>query len=810
MPASAPRRSTPRLRSALLRLRSVSPRLVVVFSAVALIPLIYAGLLTTANLDPTHRLDSVPAAIVNEDTGATAADGSALALGDALTEELTSSTSTSNFDWTPTDADEAARELASGAVSAVLTVPAGFSADVASVGGDDPLAATAATLSIETNDGANLIVGNIAATIGSTVTQTLEKQVGESYLKNVYVGFTDVHDSLELAADGATQLADGASTAADGSNRLVVGLDRLRDGTAELSTGAASLRSGADSAADGAATLSTGLQRLADETAALPSSAAALDSGAQSVAAGAETLDGGAAGLATGAATLATGTAALDAGAASAAAGAQSLTVGASSAADGTATALGAATRLADGSAALAASTPALASGAATVDTGLQALIAQYPTLSDTQRLALLTELQAGSAQVAAGATAADQGAQSLAAGSSALVGDSSGGLTALAAGTAAVATGAADLTTGTKSLASGAASADAGAQSLATGAQSLAAGAATLDSGRRRSRPAPAPSPAASARSPTASAARPPGRARSPPGTASLAAGSGALAGGAADAAQGSADAATGAGSLDSGIDSLATGSETLSGNLADGAADVPSYTDDEADSLSAVAAAPVSLDTERLNRVSGYGSGLAPYFLGLALWVGALAFYLMSAPLSERLLAARRPAWRIALRSYLPGAVMAVAQGVLAALMLRFGVGVDMAHFPALVGIAVLTSLTFVAINQALIALLDAPGRFLALLLMVVQLSSAGGTYPIETAPAFFQIVHGVLPLTYSVEAFRSLIAGGGIGVANAVLVLSLWLLGALAVTVLAAARRRRGLAPALRDPEPLLETA
>ncbi|MCJ1686863.1 YhgE/Pip family protein [Rathayibacter sp. VKM Ac-2927] len=203
-------------------------------------------------------------------------------------------------------------------------------------------------------------------------------------------------------------------------------------------------------------------------------------------------------------------------------------------------------------------------------------------------------------------------------------------------------------------------------------------------------------------------------------------------------------------------------------------------------------------------------YGSGLAPYFMALALWVGALAFYLMSAPLSERLLAARRPAWVIALRSYLPGALMAVAQGVLAALVIRFGVGVEMAQLPALMGIAVLTSLTFVAINQALIALLDAPGRFLALLLIVLQLSSAGGTYPIETAPAFFQAVHGVLPLTYTVEAFRSLIAGGSIGVANAVLVLSLWLLGALAVTVLAAARRRRGLTPALRDPEPLLETA
>ncbi|NRG41233.1 YhgE/Pip domain-containing protein [Rathayibacter sp. VKM Ac-2835] len=806
MPASAARRS-PRL---LHRLRSVSPRLVVVFSAIALIPLIYAGLLTSANLDPTHHLDTVPAAIVNEDTGATASDGSALALGDALTDELTSSTSSSNFAWTRTDADEAASELASGAVYAVLTVPAGFSADVASVGGDDPSAATAARLSIATNDGANLIVGNIAATIGSTVTQTLEKQVGESYLKNVYVGFTDVHDSLEQAADGATQLADGAATASSGSDELVVGLEQLQDGTAQLATGADSLRAGADSAADGAATLSSGLQQLADGTAALPSSAAALDTGARSVASGAQTLDGGAADLATGAASLATGTAALSSGATTAAAGAQTLADGASSVSDGATAALDGAGTLRDGSAALAASTPALATGAASVDTGLQSLIAGYGTLTDAERLALLTQLETGAAGVSAGATAADQGAQSLAEGSSALVGDSSGGLTALAAGAASVSSGAADLTTGVQSLASGAASADSGAQSLSTGAQSLATGAASLDSGAAQvavgtGTLAGSVDPLTSGLDSAASGA---GALAS--GTATLASGSDTLATGAAGAAEGTADAATGAGSLASGIDSLATGSETLSGKLADGAADVPSYTADQADSLSAVAAAPVALDTERLNRVPEYGSGLAPYFMALALWVGALAFYLMSAPLSERLLTARRPAWVIALRSYLPGALMAVAQGVLAALVIRFGVGVDMAQLPALMGIAVLTSLTFVAINQALIALLDAPGRFLALLLIVLQLSSAGGTYPIETAPAFFQALHGVLPLTYTVEAFRSLIAGGSIGVANAVLVLSLWLLGALAVTVLAAARRRRGLTPALRDPEPLLETA
>ncbi|PPF13242.1 YhgE/Pip domain-containing protein [Rathayibacter sp. AY1A5] len=791
-------------------LRAVNPRLVVVFAAIALIPLIYAGLLTSANLDPTHHLDTVPAAIVNEDTGATASDGSALALGDDLTEQLTTDTSGSDFAWTATGADEASRELASGDVLAVLTVPAGFSADVASVGGDDPAAAVQAKLSIETNDAANLIVGNIASTIGTTVTKTLEEKVGATYLENVYLGFTDVHSSLEQAADGAAQLADGAGTAASGFSELVVGLAQLQDGTAQMATGADSLRSGAGSAASGASDLSSGLQRIASGTGQLPDQAAALDTGARTVADGAQQLDGGAASLASGATDLAAGTSTLKDGASSAASGAEALATGSASLSDGAGKALAGAQQLATGAGALATATPQLATGATGVDSGLASLLSRYDSLSDAQRVAELTALEQGAAALAGGAASADAGAQTLASGATALVGDDGSGLTALAAGAATVSGGAADLATGTAALSTGATSAADGAQKLQTGAQALAQGAATLDGGAAQvaggvdtlsGAVGPLTSGIASAAAGASDLAS---------GTAALATGASDLADGAETAATGSADAATGSQDLADGIDSLASGSRTLDTKLSDGADDVPTYTGEQAQELSAVAAAPVGIDAERMNRVPSYGYGLAPYFMALALWVGALAFYLMSAPLSSRLLAARRPAWVIALRSYLPGALMAVAQGVLAALVIRFGVGVEASNLPGLIGIAVLTSLTFVAINQALIALLDAPGRFLALLMIVLQLSSAGGTYPVETAPAFFQAIHGVLPLTWTVEAFRSLIAGGSIGVAHAVLVLVLWLVGALAVTVLAVARRRRGLVPALRDPEPLLESA
>lgn len=211
----------------------------------------------------------------------------------------------------------------------------------------------------------------------------------------------------------------------------------------------------------------------------------------------------------------------------------------------------------------------------------------------------------------------------------------------------------------------------------------------------------------------------------------------------------------------------------------------------------MAGVAGSPVDLHAERLNEVPQNGYGLAPYFVTLSLWVGALAFYLMMPAVSDRILKGRQPAWLVGPASFVPGALMAVVQSLLMMLIIRFGLGIEPANFWGLLAVVTLTSLTFVAINQAFIALIDAPGRFLALIFNVLQLSAAGGTYPIQTSPDFFGAIHGWLPLSYAVGAFRSLIAGGDLGVAPAVSVLLTWLVICLALTSLGIWRRPRAAA-------------
>lgn len=83
---------------------------------------------------------------------------------------------------------------------------------------------------------------------------------------------------------------------------------------------------------------------------------------------------------------------------------------------------------------------------------------------------------------------------------------------------------------------------------------------------------------------------------------------------------------------------------------------------------------------------------------------------------------------------------------------------------------------------------------GRVLVLAMLMLQLTSAGGTYPIETSPGFFNAVHPYLPMSYVVEGLRHLITGGGTeAVWRACAVLLAVTAGALALTA-ATARRKQ----------------
>ena len=162
---------------------------------------------------------------------------------------------------------------------------------------------------------------------------------------------------------------------------------------------------------------------------------------------------------------------------------------------------------------------------------------------------------------------------------------------------------------------------------------------------------------------------------------------------------------------------------------------------------------------------------------------------------PLSQRALAAGVAPWKIALGGWLPAAVVGFAQAVLLHLVVVLGVGVEPAHPWLTLGFLVLTSLAFTAVVHALNAAFGPRGKFIALVVLVLQLVTAGGTFPWQTIPAPLHPLHQVLPLSYVVTALRHLLYGepGLEAAGTSALVLLAYLVAGLALSTIAAWRQR-----------------
>ncbi|MFJ7218863.1 YhgE/Pip family protein [Amycolatopsis sp. NPDC098790] len=240
------------------------------------VPLIVMGLLTWAFWTPDANHGTAKAAVVNNDEPVQV-NGQTIPLGRQLAGYLTHS-GDSAYDWVLTDAGDAAAGLADGSYAATVTIPADFSARATSSATAKPLEARQAQLRVQTSDAAGVGDPGLADHIAQATQRTLDQQVVETYLDNVYVGFTTLHQQVGQAADGAGQLADGTEQLADAAGQLSTGADQLADGTAQLAAGSGKL--------------SSGLTQAERDTAQLPALTRQLATGADQVADGNEQLAG--------------------------------------------------------------------------------------------------------------------------------------------------------------------------------------------------------------------------------------------------------------------------------------------------------------------------------------------------------------------------------------------------------------------------------------------------------------------------------------------------------------------------------------
>ncbi|WP_206793298.1 YhgE/Pip family protein [Amycolatopsis sp. MtRt-6] len=226
------------------------------------VPLLIMGLLTWAFWAPDTNHGTAKAAVVNNDEPVQV-NGQTIPLGRQLAGYLTHSED-SAYDWVLTDADDAAAGLADGSYAATVTIPKDFSARATSAATAKPLEARQAQVRVRTSDAAGVSDPGLADHIAQATQRTLNQQVVQTYLDNVYVGFTTLHQKVGQAADGAAQLADGTRRLDDAAGQLRTGADQLAAGTAQLATGSGKLAAGLTQAERDTAQLPALTRQLAD------------------------------------------------------------------------------------------------------------------------------------------------------------------------------------------------------------------------------------------------------------------------------------------------------------------------------------------------------------------------------------------------------------------------------------------------------------------------------------------------------------------------------------------------------------------
>lgn len=288
--------------------------------------------------------------------------------------------------------------------------------------------------------------------------------------------------------------------------------------------------------------------------------------------------------------------------------------------------------------------------------------------------------------------------------------------------------------------------------------------------------------------------------------GAAQVADGSAQARSGATQLASGAASAATGSAQLRDGLTTLHDGTTQLADGLTNGVSQVPDNSPALQKKQAGTIADPVNLKNDSITSAGTYGAGLAPFFVALAGWIGIYALFLIVKPVSRRAITALHSPVKITLAGWLtPGLLGAVQMmGLFAIVSGVLGFGI---HNPlGMYGLMALASVTFAAIILALNVWLGSVGQFLGLVLMVLQLVTAGGTFPWQTLPGPLAALHHLLPMSYAVDGIRQLMYGGNPATAWADAgVLALWmlialLLAAIGVTRMTHFRTLRDLRPSL----------
>ncbi|MBD9336090.1 MAG: YhgE/Pip domain-containing protein [[Ruminococcus] faecis] len=184
-----------------------------------------------------------------------------------------------------------------------------------------------------------------------------------------------------------------------------------------------------------------------------------------------------------------------------------------------------------------------------------------------------------------------------------------------------------------------------------------------------------------------------------------------------------------------------------------------------EDPETIASFLSSPVKLDEKKIYPIENYGSAMAPFYSTLAIWVGAVVMAAMlkvTVADSTKKILFHPKEYQLYIGRILLLIIIGFMQSALICLGDLFFLGIQCKHPVMFVLTGMFTSFVYVNLIYALTVSFGDIGKAIAVVLMVMQVAGSGGTFPIQCAPKFFQVVYPLLPFTHSMNAMRECIAG------------------------------------------------
>lgn len=730
----------------------------IVLCAIMIIPMIYACVFLGSMWDPYGQTDQLPVAVVNKDKEVKY-NGSTMDIGKQLSDKLSKNDS---MDFNIVSSTKAQKGLKDGNYYMVITIPENFSKNATTLLDDDP---QTMMLTYTTNPQTNYIATKMDDSAMAKVKAEISSTVTKTYSKILFKNVKTLSKGFNTAADGSQKLSDGVATASEGNKTITENLNTLASSALVFNDGADSLVKGLSAYTGGVSTAKAGTQQLDNNSATLNNGAAQLKSGSSqllsAVKAAEKQLSDG---LNQNAEQLNTLTQKNNEMNESSKQLSEALTKIQAGIDDNNlvennlqaakkldsmvsvmATTIGTMNTNADKLDKLAAAEKAKAESLqatqpllaqqlmlqatshATQAQTLRQVASQLTNKLNTSDLKQLTTLLYGNAEVLKNQSTANAKTQELLAGSQQLATANNSAVNSLVSNLKTVQANmkgtsnsvgmvgaVSQIDEGLGTLQSGLKTYTGGVKQVNNGLGTLASNNKTLNSGASQ------------------------------------------LADGALKISSGSNQLAAGSATLGEGLTTIGDGTNTLTSSLKDASKNSNIKSTKKTYKQMST---PVDTQKKEITNMPNNGHAMAPYMMSVALYVACMALSLMY-PFGKGMTTTDSP-----VKFLLAKATVMVPLSIVQALILYFSLRGFCGFTPARPGLCIafmlLLSLAFMAFIAFLAIAFGRIGEFIALIFMVFNLGASAGTYPLETAPHWYKVLHPFVPFTYSVNGFRSVIA-------------------------------------------------